>query len=534
MAKVSTTGFNPIQDRGKSVVDIEGTRLESARVRWRGKNRVYNVYASTSGTWQCPAPWPGGFPLSTSVQAQVTFTTDPGVVVKAEHWLHLPWGSIKTTEAEFLGSHTFYGGDVSNSLYPGGTCMHTLNILQGSGQASNVSIAAYGIGQIHEQTGALSVTVAGQTINGPASLDDGVVSDWYSLPGMALGQNELAHSIDGSAQADVEVEYTVQPLPKAPERHGPEHFAVIDNRTPPFEMTLLIDAESDTTVYWPKLTLSRYPTMLEPTVYDASATQAGWEYLDGVTWKAFAVGGVAPGTRVRFTPTANLSVGNWFWVVAAKDDWDWGIETGIWLARLVLSVDALEGYALAIESVDYPCVDLEVTLTCNGEIGTIRFIVNNLAVGGLHNNERINYGDTVDVSIYDDTGTESQYRGRVWQKTPGDTTLEIVASLGDKVLADRLLALDYASQDVGLTLSQAVTARCAPILTTGIPNPVGVVAALPMKGKQVLEMCRELMRIWGLRFWVQTEATDWVMYLANPTKLTQQGVLIRYGDGHAG
>jgi hypothetical protein len=363
-------------------------------------------------------------------------------------------------------------------------------------------------------------------VMGPASLNNGQVSDWYPVS-LVIGANTITHSIASSEQADIEIEYTYQPYAAAPTRHAPENQVVTDDETPTFEVTL---PASDASALHVRLSLSMMPTMSQPTTYDSSVSQTGWEYLSGGNWLPFPAGGVPPQSRVRFTPTIPLPPGTWYWTAAAKD-WAWGIPNELaWSLRRVLSVDALEGYSLAVGSSIWPCLDLVITESANGELSTIEFEVDNWpdALTGKRAQDLIHYRDPVYLSIYDTTGEERQYLGRVFDKQPDDVTLRIIATMGDKVLADRLASADYLETDVGSALAAMVTSDCAPLLDTGIDDPFGLTTNLASKNQQVMASFQEVFRTFGLLFWVETHALDWIVYLADPTKLTPQGIVVEF------
>jgi hypothetical protein len=199
------------------------------------------------------------------------------------------------------------------------------------------------------------------------------------------------------------------------------------------------------------------------------------------------------------------------------------------MLRRVLSVDALEGYALAVGATPWACTDLIITESSNGEMSTIEFTVpNHPNKEGQTAHDLINYGDPVYVSIYDSTGEERQYLGRVWEKQVDDLNLRVVATMGDKILADRLASSDYLETDIGTALKSIIETDCAPLLSDGIPAPFGLTANLETKNRQAMQAFQEAFSTFGLLFWSETHALDWVQYLADPTTLTTQGILVEF------
>lgn len=527
MSLTKSTGWLAIQSGGTTDLPIDAAHLVSARLRWRGKDR--RIWDSRSNTVSGHS---ASFPSAPSGWTRGGGSARFNITVMTGEWaaagtitVSAPGGS--STKAWTCGAQSSKALSVSTDCSGFGTASGSTSIDYGptTGFASPSIRASVDYYQ-DIPSESLSAVVNGVSVMGPASLDNGQASDWYPIT-LQLGQNVITHSIGGSGLADIEIEYTYQPYPPPPTRHAPENTVVTDDETSTFEMTLPL---SDASGLHVRLSLSMMPTMSQPTMYDSSASQAGWEYLSGGNWLPLPAGGAPPQSRVRFTPTIPLVLGTWYWIVAAKD-WAWGIPNELaWSLRRVLSVDALEGYSLAVGTSIWPCLDLVITESANGELSTIEFEVDNWpdALTGKRAQDLIHYRDPVYLSIYDTTGEERQYLGRVFDKQPDDVSLRIIATMGDKVLTDRLASADYLETDVGSALAAMVTSDCAPLLDTGIEDPFGLTTNLASKNQQVMASFQEVFRTFGLLFWVEAQALDWIVYLADPTKLAPQGIVVEF------
>lgn len=533
MSLIKSTGWMLAQNGGITNLRVSASHIVSARLRWRGKDKRLSRAITASEPTNIvdfpdtPAGWikEGGY-ASYAVTVKAFSASDHGSVS-----VRAPGGADSVTWA--LDPFDFGRFTAATNCAGTGTAVGDT-----TGEYvtfSNPVITARADFYKDIQTEQLRATVNNVTIAGPAALANGVVSDWYSISNLLIGDNTVAHNIASSEQADIEIEYTYQPSAPPPARHTPEHYAVTDNGAQPFEMTLLRASGSDAATLHGRVRLSLMPDMSDPTVYDSSAIQRGWQYLDGATWKDMPAGGVASGTRVRLTPAVLLAVGVWYWTAAAKD-WAWGAETDpAWALRRVLSVNALEGYSLAVGSTLWPCKTLVITESSNGELSTIEFSVSNMPnTEGKTAYNLISYGDPVYLSVYDSTGKEQQFLGRVIRKDPSDFDMKILAGMGDKILADRLCSSDYTGQDIGTALKNIIDTDCAPLLSKSIPSPFGVTVNLVAKNRQALEVWQEAFKTFGLAFWCETDALDWVMYLADPSKLSPQGIIVEFPMEGAG
>lgn len=526
MALTKTTGWFAIQSGGTTNLPIDAAHLVSARLRWRGKDR--RIWDSRSNTVSghsasfpsVPSGWTRG---GGSARFDITVMTGEWAAA-GTITVSAPGGS--STKSWTCGAHSSKALSVSTNCSGFGTASGSTKVDYGPTTGFGYPSVRATVDYYQDiPSESLSAVVNGVLVTGPASLASGVVSDWYPIT-LQLGQNVITHSIGGGGLADMEIEYTYQPYAPAPTRHAPESMSVTDDETPTFEVTLPL---SEAAAMHARISLSMLPSMSQPTIYDSSASQAGWEYLSGGSWLSMPAGGVAPGTRVRYTPTEAIPPGTWYWTAAAKD-WAWGATTELpWVLRRVLSVNALEGYSLAVGSTPWKCLSLVITESANGEISTIEFEVSNFPDSeGQTAHDLIAYDDPVYLSVYDNTGKETQYFGRVADKQPDDIYLRVTATMGDKVLTDRLVSSDYIETDVGTALASIVTTDCAPLLADGIPSPFGLTATLAFKNRYPLEAFQEVFKLFGLLFWAETQALDWVMNLADPTKLSAMGIVVEF------
>jgi len=531
MSVTASTGYVLAQN-GKTVpVTVPGTRIVSSRLRFKGSTIVdsWSNYRTGIGSASFPSP-PSGYSLDGGrAEFSITITAGPAghtgsISVSA------PGGS--KTEPFSLGPNQSQRVSVWVDCYGYGTATGSIAYGSGSGEAFGASIIARAYASRTRVSTNPKATVGAQNISGPATLADGVESDWYTITAGNLlpGDNQVLVNVEGSLQVWLEVEYTYDPYPPAPTRNTPANLAVVDNRQQPFELTLSGAAGSSATQYHAKITISQSPTLSSPIIIaDSSVSQTGWEKWNGAEWVPLTSTGVTAGGKVKYTPPSPLPLGVLYWTATTKDNWGYGLISSIWSLRVVLSVDSQEGYALAVDSVPYKCIDLQIKETSNGEIGLITFVIKNTPnAEGVRPFASIPYGASVAVALYDSIGHERQYLGRVWKKDPGDVYLTITATMGDRILAERLVKQDYLEADIGTSLASIVAAECAPLQNAGIPNPIGIIGSLAVKGRAALEAFQEAFRVWGLLFWTETAITDWVQYLRDPNTLAAQGVLIEY------
>lgn len=526
MSLTKSTGWLAVTNGDTTHLPIDVAHLVSARLRWRGKDRrIWDSKTNSADGHSVsfpsvPSGWTRG---GGSARFNITVMTGEWAAA-GTITVSAPGGS--STKAWTCGAQSSKALSVSTNCSGYGTASGSTSIDYGPTTGFGYPSVRATVDYYQDiPSESLSAVVNGVSVTGPASLDNGQVSDWYPIT-LSLGQNVIVHSIGGGGLADIEIEYTYQPYCPAPTRHAPENTVVTDDETPTFEMTL---PQSEAAAMHARISLSMMPTMSQPTMYDSSASQTGWEYFSGGNWLPLPAGGAPPQSRVRFTPTNPLAPGTWYWIVAAKD-WAWGAWSDTpWMLRRVLSVSALEGYALAVGATPWACTDLIITESSNGEMSTIEFTVpNHPNAEGKTAHDLINYGDPVYVSIYDSTGEERQYLGRVWEKQVDDLNLQVTATMGDKILADRLASNDYLETDIGTALRSIIETDCAPLLADGIPAPFGLTANLETKNKQAMQAFQEAFSTFGLLFWSETHALDWVQYLADPTTLTAQGILAEF------
>lgn len=523
MALTTSTGWLAVESGQTTTVVINQPHVVAARLRWRGSSTTETDSStnSASGNSVSFPRVPDGWQRSHG-RASYAITVRTGDIAAAGTiWVSAPggynsrtWSVPARTEQRFSVTTTCDGTGTA-------TGDETLDYGPQVGFYSpSISATVFYSRPIH--TGSLRATVNGVEIVGPSRLESGAVSDWYNVV-LQPGINTIAHVIGGSGRAYIEVEYTYQPYAIPPTRLYPQSGMVGDAPDIVLGMTLDAAEGSDATKLHAVVRLSRFAHMADPTIYDTAVSQVGWEYRSGEDWLPFPADGVPPGTEVRLTIPASL--GTWYWDAASRDDWSQSpYHPTPWVYRQVLSVDALDGYSCAIRDKLYKCLSLKVIESANGELSTIQFSVPNIN-GQAH--REINYGDPVYLSVYDSTGAEKQYMGRVWKKQPDDVVLHIVATMGDKILADRLVTSDHMGEDIGDAFTAIVQQDCSP-LQSAIPRPFGIIVNLESKDRTALDVFQEVFRTWNLMFWTATEATDWVQYLADPATFAPQGIIVEF------
>ena len=237
----------------------DGTKVDSARVRWKGIDRYQMHYWSDYGGQTFPMP-PSGYDVVrgscgavtyiqtySMVGSYVTFTlTAPGDITDITR-------SGYRRESIYFPADGEYEWEISTSCYGYGSV--TLQISPETEfpplEYHTVRYWTYVEAQWNEFLGGTEnpkITVGSQTVSGPASVADGVWSNWYNVT-LSPGLNRITHSIGGGGQAVCEIEYTYQPLPPKPTLLEPEHLYTTESPEVTFRVKLVPASGSDSTKY---------------------------------------------------------------------------------------------------------------------------------------------------------------------------------------------------------------------------------------------------------------------------------------------
>jgi hypothetical protein len=295
-------------------------------------------------------------------------------------------------------------------------------------------------------------------------------------------------------------------------------------------MTLTAEAGSAATLYGARVQIANFVSMTPVVITLESKEGTGtWEVWDGVgdvaldaSWDPMSTSGEAPGSRVRVKPTTNLLWRtDYFWDCTAFDGTIYGFTSTARALNILVSLDGL--YLLEIAGTGYNILSLTAAETSNGELGYIRFVIDN--DGGV-NNTAINYGDAVVLAIADSLGNKEEFTGKVRGKLPQGESLSISCILGDGILAERIIKQDYVSADVGATLASILTTYCAPLTGTGIDTTTGFTAPVPATGKTPLNIVESLRRQYGFYYFIDK---DWDAQLYLTAAMTEATTTIKYG-----
>lgn len=129
--------------------------------------------------------------------------------------------------------------------------------------------------------------------------------------------------------------------------------------------------ENDSNSYHARVRISeRTDFTSETSEFESKEDLTNWEYYDGNNWVSFPAGGVPANTEVKFTPpnTDMLDFGFYYWSASAfNSKWGYGRSAN---ARLLLSLQETDRkYLLMINGNKFDALSLEVSETCNGELG---------------------------------------------------------------------------------------------------------------------------------------------------------------------
>lgn len=343
MSRTTTTGFQRVNNGQQTNIDLTVASLYlSGRVRWRGVNSGYDKYtwyskvASIQGSGAETLGYPAATPGTTfdHYQFQATATVQNNdTVSRTVRFSFNPGFSSGDTFDVIIAPGASATYTRSFTSYAEGAPAATVTVapvdgLDSAKVSSIISITlttvSYTTEWIVTYTENPKLTVAGQTVQHTGVLADGEVTPWYSLPAaLSAPQNHPAyHYISGSGIADVEIELAFQPRQAAPTLNSPAAGASTYDRTPTFDLTLGTVTDNDDASLHAVVKVSPNSDLSGAAVYRSKDSQTGWEYYDGTSWVAFPTGGVAKGSRVRFTPQANIpATGSLYWSGAAQDDW---------------------------------------------------------------------------------------------------------------------------------------------------------------------------------------------------------------------
>lgn len=504
MSKITTTAWQRVYPGQTTQLDLTAmSHYISARVRWRGADNPYIVQTvlTASGTT-------AAFRAVEEGRSFVRHAAAGSVYVRSFSYetlvflVKLNIGGTSYAQQYNLspgsqGTYSIQTGAIYTYM-PGATVSVSTEVISGTGSMSTSSnnVSAYTTQEqtLTQHTTDPSVTIAGETAIYYGFLTDGAVSSWYTLDGLIKGMNSLYHNMDERSAADIQIEYTYEPLLPYTEQDAPEHATSTADTTVNFDFVLTADAENSAEKYHARIRFANFSTMPSATVYESKESQAGWNYWDGAAWQPFPSGGVDPDTLVRYTKTFPLST--IYWDTASWDGYSYGLQGTPYKVRLVLTADSL--YTLEIDGQRYNARALRVTEACNGEIGGISMVLDNKD-GTAYST--IAYGDTVILAL-SVNGQDQDFEGVVREINPSGAEVEVTAILGDGILAERIVKEDYASQDIGLIIKDIIETYCAPLTAANVDTATGFSAPIPANGKTPLAVFEDIRKNYGTYYYV--------------------------------
>ena len=521
---ITKTWSATVSNGQQTQIQIDGTKVDSARVRWKGIDRYETHYWVGHGEKTFPTK-PKGYTITYGACGAVVYVRTYSMVgTTLRFTLSAPGGT--KTESIFFPSDGAYEREIRTTCSGTGTVTLFISVEDEFGPAEyTVGYWTYVEAKWDEFLGGTDypkITVGTQTISGPANVPDGQWSNWYNVT-LSPGLNRITHSIDGGCMAGCEIEYKYQPMPPKPTLLEPAHLYTTESGEVTFRVKLVPASGSDATKYHCKLRISPSPLVDAGTLLDSSQNQAGWQYWTGSAWAALPAAGVSANTEVKYDTT--LGFGTWYWAATTKDEWGDGYRSDARAIRIVPSLTALEGYSLIIANEVYEALELNITESANGELSLIEGRLRNFD-GELK--DKITYGANVFLTTYDAYGNELLYIGRIHSIDTDDLELSFVATMGDKILTDRFCSNNYTNQDLGTVLRGIVSTDCPPLRNDGIPTSWGVNVYTESKDRRPMEIFQDFFKQLSVLFWVEADVTDWVVHIANPETIPAKGTVVEF------
>jgi hypothetical protein len=354
----------------------------------------------------------------------------------------------------------------------------------------------------------------------------GVGQFTHNLTGLAFDTQYFYRSFgvndEGTGYGVTKTFRTLYPTLPAPTRNNQDDGARTDQRRPWFELILTRNTNNPAAKYHARIRFAEYINMSTPVVYDSSIDSSNWELWNGSVWVSFPTVGVDPDSLVRVRPGADLPLATLYWDAASYDGTRYGTNTTARSIRILLAVNGL--YALAINVIDWDAFNVSVVEAANGQVGEITVTLNNKDGAA---NSTINYGDTVILGVNDVLGNTDEFKGIVRSKSPSDGTLEVKAVTGSGILGERRVKVDYASQDVGLTVKVIIDTYCQPITSANINTSTGISAPIQAKDKTPLSVLDEIRKQYGFLYYIDK---DWDAHFYLPTSIGASYITVMHGE----
>lgn len=172
--------------------------------------------------------------------------------------------------------------------------------------------------------------------------------------------------------------YTIPP----PELISPKNAFMLNRKTgeemPSFEFLLVPREIDDQNLYHARIRIGTHSDFSDYDVYlESKEDTTGWEcFFDG-KWVPFPAEGVPAGTRVRINPKIEaIGFGFWYWdATAYNPNWGYGASSQ---HRLIIVIDEADRpFIVSINGISYNPLELRVSESSNGELGSIEIVLSN-------------------------------------------------------------------------------------------------------------------------------------------------------------
>lgn len=395
----------------------------------------------------------------------------------------------------------------------------------GSMQSSNISIEYVDSVPAYADSQNPQVTIAGHVSRYTGTLADGVYSPWVTCTGLSAGvTNSITVGVSGSPQVYVEVEATISAL--AVTGIEPSAFAQMTHDALVFQLSAAALGGATPPAWFPRIRVNQYDAWGSPTYdWDSTISRAGWTYESGGSWVALPPEGAPLGAQVRFTPPVELAAFSWCWKASGWESvTGWSAESDTKRFRILLAI--WSATALEIGGVDFTgkASAFRISLATCGEVSFIEFRLSAATAPEAETD--------VVLAVQDEDGGSIQIVGRVWGKAKpaGQGLFAVRVKLGDSILEERVVRQDYVSQDLGLTLKQAVDTYGAPLVSTGIDVATGISRPVPATGMTLGDLAREICPEAGLFFWTDSTVDPPAEHAVKPANLLPAMILFRRGQ----
>ncbi|MFW6381082.1 MAG: hypothetical protein ACOCZ3_00940 [Bacillota bacterium] len=144
----------------------------------------------------------------------------------------------------------------------------------------------------------------------------------------------------------------------------------------------------------------------------------------------------------------------------------------------------------------------------------------NFLAAAVENNllDSINADDEVYLLCRDHKNNFKVYKGIVKNREARDRRVNFKAVMGNAILAERIIRVDYPEQDIGLSVKEIIDTYCPPLTTSFIDIHTGYIAPINSMGKKPITVLERLRReypihyhtdhSWAFHFYLRDDIKD--------------------------